>query len=79
MINAINVFADEVSFMGNHFPVFDVIPEKSTGLDKIFVLKDLEDVSICVDVEEFKNAKWSMFGNMGAAYALPIVNVLNID
>lgn len=79
MINAINVFADEVSFMGNHFPVFDVIPEKSTGLDKIFVLKDLEDVSICVDVEEFKNAKWSMFGNMGAAYAVPIENVLNID
>ncbi len=76
MIIALNTSAEKLSFVGNHDPVIEIIPEKSTGLNKIFVLKDLKGVSVYIDDEEYYNAKWSIFGNMGAAYSMPLNNIL---
>lgn len=61
-------------FEGNALPIIELTPEKSTGLDKIYVLSETNKVSV---VYEFTDSppEWFKFSNLGAAYSAEITNV----
>lgn len=74
-----DAFATELLFSGNRDTVIEVVPEKSTGLDKIYVLKDLKGVSISFQKSAYDNVLWTTFDKLGASYAQPLNNIQNID
>ena len=62
-------------FMGNEQPVIEIVPDKSTGLEKIYVLKNLSGVSAAFDgVNTPENVRWKIFSNLGAGYSIPLSN-----
>lgn len=68
--------AQTVTFSGNSRSVLEETPEKSTGLDKIFVLYGVSGVSMNYETAD-PNAtvKWYKYGSLGGGYAEEISNV----
>lgn len=72
---ALNAGAATVSFEGNSYKVINVDPARQSGLNEVFVLHDLNGVSIVCTSSG--NPEWYMFSNAGGAYATRIENVEN--
>lgn len=72
----INVFAQTVNFSGNARAVYEEIPEKSTGLDKIFILYGTSGVSMSYEaVTATSQVKWYRYGSLGGGYAEEISGI----
>ncbi|MDE6670453.1 MAG: gliding motility-associated C-terminal domain-containing protein [Muribaculaceae bacterium] len=68
--------ASLLSFEGNTYKVIDIDAEKSTGLNKIYVLNDLKGVSAIYTASENSNSvRWYRYSNLGGGYAEEITNV----
>ena len=69
-------FAQSVKFAGNARPVFAETPEKSTGLNKIYVLYGSAGVSMSYEAKSASaSVKWYKYGAMGGGYAEEIAGV----
>lgn len=72
----INVFAQTVNFSGNARAVYEEIPEKSTGLDKIFILYGTSGVSMSYEAATATSqVKWYRYGSLGGGYAEEISGI----
>ncbi len=60
--------AADLNFSSSAFKPISVTPEKNTGLDKIYVLYDLENISVSFKAAS-ANVKWYRYDNMGGGYA----------
>lgn len=67
--------APDISFSGNSLQAVEVTPERSTGLDKIYVLYDVEGVKFSIPVSNISTVKIYRYSNLGGAYAEVINNV----
>lgn len=67
--------APAITFTGNSLQAVEVTPERSTGLDKIYVLYDVEGVKFSIPVSNISTAKIYRYSNLGGAYAEEINNV----
>ena len=63
------VAAPALTFNGNTLRPIEVKPERTTGLDNIYVLYDLSGVSMSVAVSDPAAAKIYKFSNLGGAYS----------
>ncbi len=68
--------ASLLSFEGNTYKVIDIDAEKSTGLNKIYVLNDIKGVSAIYTASGDSNSvRWYRYSNLGGGYAEEITNV----
>lgn len=67
----------QILFEGTSDAVITTVPNASTGLEAIYVVRDAAGVSISYRGES--NVTWSRFGSNGAAYAELIGNSSSID
>lgn len=68
--------APALSFSGNSLRPVEVTPEKSTGLDKIYVLYNLNGVDFSIKVSTPSRAHIYRYSNLGGGYAEEIKNVV---
>lgn len=61
--------ADTVTFSGNNFQPIRITPPSNTGISDIYVLDNLDGVSITYNCQSGNNAEWLVFKNLGGAYA----------
>lgn len=61
--------APAITFSGNSLSPVEVTPERSTGIDKIYVLYDTAGVTLSVPVTSSSRAKIYKYSNLGGAYA----------
>ena len=66
-----------INFQGNTLPIIEVIPEKSTGLDCIYVVNDLTNVEI--SFESNVPVTWWRYSNLGGGYAEEINDILHTE
>jgi gliding motility-associated-like protein len=71
-----DIIAAELKFDNNTLPVIPVIPEKSTGIDCLYVCNDINGVTISYTSEGNNKVNWYRFSNMGAAFNEPVNNVI---
>lgn len=75
----LGAWAQSVKFSGNARPVWSEIPEKNTGLDKIYVLYDVRGVSMSYVASNANVAvKWYKYGAQGGGYAEEITLVSKV-
>lgn len=61
--------AQELTFSGNSLKAIAITPEKSTGLEKIYVIYDTQGVSAHYTSASGSKVTWSKFGNLGGGHA----------
>lgn len=66
--------ADRITINGNRLPEMSLDASKDTGLDKIFVLYNLNGVSINFNANS-DNVRWMQYGNLGGGFAEEISNL----
>ena len=66
----------QVSFSGNGKPVYEAVPSKNTGLDKIYVLYTAAGVSMSYKATTDAAVKWYAYGESGGGYATEIDGVV---
>lgn len=72
----LSVEAQTVTFAGNARPIMEITPEKSTGLNKIYVIYGTGGVSMKYDaMNASASVKWYKYGSMGGGYAEEISGV----
>lgn len=71
--------ASTITFDGTRFSVVDIKPGKETGLDAVYVLHDLNGVSVAYESTDVDNVKWYKFSNLGGAYSEPLTDVITAD
>lgn len=69
------LFPSNLEFEGNAMRALEVIPDKNTGIDKIYILYGIEGVSVSYQSSS-PNVKWYVFNNMGGAFSTPIDNII---
>ena len=70
------VYAQKVKFEGNTHAVYQVEPEKSTGLNSIYVLYSTSGVAMAYEsVNASNTVKWYKYGSMGGGYAEEILGI----
>lgn len=69
------VASGQVAFEGNRNEVVTIDPEPSTGLKKIFVLHDLQGVTMTYTATTENPVTWYAYGEQGGAYAQPLDDV----
>ena len=70
------VVAQTIKFAGNARPVMEITPEKSTGLNKIYVIYGTAGVSMSYEATNPNaSVKWYKYGAMGGGYAEEISGV----
>ncbi len=70
MCIALGMYGQGVKFVGNTQPVCHIEPEKSTGLNHIYVLYSTVGVSMSYESSNATNSvKWYKYGSMGGGYA----------
>ena len=67
--------AADISFKGTSKKVIDIEPEKDTGLDEIYVLYNMEGVSISYNSSSSSIPKWYRYSNLGGGYAEEISDI----
>ncbi len=67
--------AAELRFEGNQESVIDIEPEKSTGLDKIYVVSSMSGISISFNSTADSRPTWYRYSNLGGGYAEQIGNI----
>ena len=71
------VVAQSVKFEGNARQVMEITPEKSTGLNKIYVLYGTGGVSMIYEaINPSSNVKWYKYGSQGGGYADEIAGIV---
>lgn len=69
LLTIISVTASSLSFIGNNKSVLTDKPASSTGLDEIYILYNLNDVSAQYKASSSAEVKWYRFSNLGGGYA----------
>ncbi len=64
-----SVFSQSLSFTGNTLKVIEETPEKSTGLEKIYVLHTVQGVSVSYTSSSGNRINWLQYGNLGGGHA----------
>lgn len=64
-----------VRFAGSTLPVLEETPERSTGLDKIFVIYDVSGVSATYTALTDRPVTWYKYSTLGGGYAEPVDGV----
>ncbi len=73
---SVGVLAQTIRFEGNAKSVMVIEPEKSTGLNYIYVLDDSEGVSMSYEAINSATAvKWYKYGSLGGGYSEEILNI----
>ncbi len=65
----------QVSVMGSAHDVYDFVPEKSTGLNHVYVLYDAQGVGMQYRASSDERVVWYGFGSQGGGYAEEIAGV----
>ncbi len=63
------VFSQALSFSGNSLKVLEETPEKSTGLEKIYVLYSVQGVTASYSTSSGNKINWLQYGNLGGGHA----------
>ncbi len=63
------VFSQSLSFSGNSLKVLEETPEKSTGLEKIYVLYSVQGVTASYTSSSGNRINWLQYGNLGGGHA----------
>lgn len=69
LMAAATLSAQSLTFQGNTLRVLEETPDKSTGLDKIYVLYSLQGVSVSYTSASDADVKWMKYSNLGGGYA----------
>ena len=72
---AVAFAAGDVTFDGSMLRVIEEIPERNTGLDKIFVLYDVSGVNMVYSTDDSSRVKIYKFGNLGGGYAEELTDI----
>lgn len=64
----------QISFAGTDKPVWETVPAKSTGLDKVYVLHSTQGVSMSYTASGQGTVKWMSYGDRGGGYAQEITS-----
>ncbi|MDE6271691.1 MAG: gliding motility-associated C-terminal domain-containing protein [Muribaculaceae bacterium] len=67
--------AAELTFTGNTLPVLQDVPEKVTGLDKIYVIYDMNNVDMIYTSSNPNNIKIFRYSNLGGGFAEEVTNL----
>ena len=70
--------ASKLEVLGNNLPPIQIEPDKSTGLNSIFVVSELNNSVLRYKTNSPQEVRVSYYSNLGAAYATPI-NSLTYD
>ncbi len=62
-------FSQSLTFSGNSLKVLEETPEKSTGLEKIYVLYSVEGVTASYSSSSGNRINWLQYGNLGGGHA----------
>lgn len=65
-----------VSFSNNKLPVIQIEAEASTGINDIFVLSELDGVSITYSADSNSQVEWLRYSNLGGGYAETISGIV---
>ena len=65
----------QVSFVGGSHEVYDLIPEKNTGLNHIYVLYNTQGVGMQYRATSDTPVVWYSFGSQGGGYAEEISGI----
>jgi len=72
--------AAQVAFTGvGQHSVIEVTPDKSTGLDKIYVLYSVDGVGMTYTADTGQPVTWYRYGSQGGGYAEEITNIAESD
>ena len=75
----ISAIAQTVKFSGNTYSVYEEVPEKSTGLDKIYVLYNTAGVSVSYEaVNDADMVRWYKYGSQGGGFAEEITGITKL-
>lgn len=72
---AISVHAAGLSFTGSSLKVLEESPDKSTGLDRIYVVYDVKGVSATYTATSDRQVKWYKYSTLGGGYAEEVTGV----
>ena len=75
MLFAAQAAQAQVSFTGNSRQVCDIVPEKSTGLNHIYVLYGVEGVSMEYTATTSERVVWYAYSSQGGGYAEEITDI----
>lgn len=64
-----------LTFTGSSLPVLQETPEKTSGLDKIYVVYDVKGVSATYKASTDAPVTWYRYSTLGGGYAEPIVDI----
>lgn len=67
--------AQKLSFQGSPLPVLEDNPDKSTGLDKIYVVYDVNGVQASFTSPSGSHPRWLRYSNLGGGYAEEISDI----
>lgn len=67
--------SQELSFRGNYLPVITETPERATGLDKIYVLHDTDNVDLLYPSQHPGQVKIYRYSNLGGGFAEEVTDV----
>lgn len=70
-----NMYGGSVSFSGSSLPVIEEVPDRSTGLNKIYVVYDVAGVSATYHASSDQPVTWYKYGALGGGYAEPLAGV----
>lgn len=62
-------FSQSLSFSGNSLKVLEETPEKSTGLEKIYILYSVQGVTASYTSSSGNRINWLQYGNLGGGHA----------
>ena len=69
--------SQSISFSGNSLKVIEETPEKSTGLEKIYVLYSTEGVTASYTSSAGNRINWLKYGNLGGGHAEEVASTQN--
>ena len=67
----------DISFTGNKEEIVTIEPEKSTGLDRIYVAFSTDGLSAVFSDANATSARWYRYSNLGGGYAEEITGAIN--
>ncbi|MDE6381161.1 MAG: gliding motility-associated C-terminal domain-containing protein [Muribaculaceae bacterium] len=70
-------FSQSLVFSGNSLRVIEETPEKSTGLEKIYVLYSTEGVTVSYTSSAGSHINWLKYGNLGGGHAEEVPSTQN--
>ncbi|MDE6637001.1 MAG: gliding motility-associated C-terminal domain-containing protein [Muribaculaceae bacterium] len=65
----LSIFPQSLSFSGNSLKVLEETPEKSTGLEKIYVIYSTQGVKASYTSSTGNKVSWMQYGNLGGGHA----------